>query len=266
MQPNIGGEAVCSAMVLARLGLRCLLDGNWLGDGEKGGWMRDTLRQRGVDISLLTVPAGYPGPVEVVISDHRSRTVFGQYMDLLFTERQWNVPRKEDLARAGLASIDPFFGEESRLAVRHAAELDIPYVMIDCGPDDELARSPLALIVSGEYRQREHPDVGMEELFERYHAQVPGLIVFTAGGDPILYARRGEPVRSFQPRPITPIDTAGAGDSFRSGIIYGLLQGWDDERTVRYASALAALVCLSSPGVMNGPTHEQVLEFMDSKE
>jgi len=33
-----------------------------------------------------------------------------------------------------------------------------------------------------------------------------------------------------------------------------------------FGCALAALACLSLPGVMSGPTHEQVLAFMDSKE
>ena len=69
-------------------------------------------------------------------------------------------------------------------------------------------------------------------------------------------------MRTFKPYPIKPVDTAGAGDSFRAGVVYGLFQGWEDERVIQYASALAGLVCLSSPGVMNGPTHEEVLNFI----
>ena len=262
VQPNIGGEAVGSAMVLARLGLRCLLDGNWLGDSENGRWLRETVRQRGVDVSLLTIPEGYPGPVEVVISDNNSRTIFGQYVDLLFTHRQWNIPRKEDVGRASLACIDPFFHAESRLCVQYAMELGIPYVMIDCKADDELARNPLAIIVSGEYRNREHPGKDMDELFTWYQNTVPGLVIFTAGGERVIYGRKGGPVQTYKPYPIQPVDTAGAGDSFRAGVVYGLLQGWEDEQIIRYSSALAGLVCLSSPGVMNGPTHQEVLDFI----
>jgi sugar/nucleoside kinase (ribokinase family) len=261
-QSNIGGEGVCSAMVLSRLGVNCLLDGNWLGDSDAGRWLLETVHQRGVDVSRLTVPPGYSGPVEVVVSDDRSRTVFGQYVELLYSGRQWNIPCKEDVARARMACIDPFFQEESRLAVRFAVELGIPYVMIDCGSQDELATSPVALIISGEYRNREHSGTNFDELFEQYHQRVPGLVIFTSGGERVLYGRRGQPARSFAPYPIKPVDTAGAGDSFRAGVVYGLLQGWDDDQIIRYSSALAGLVCLSSPGVMNSPTHTEVLEFI----
>jgi sugar/nucleoside kinase (ribokinase family) len=263
VRKNIGGEGVCSAMVLARLGARCLLDGNWVGDSDDGRWLLEFVRARGVDVSPLTVPPGYAGPVEIVISDEHSRTVFGQYVGLLFTERHWNIPRKEDLIRARMACIDPFFHEESRLAARYAMELGIPYVTIDCAADDELAKNPAALIISGEFRDRDFPGRDFDEMFAEYHAKVPGLVIFTAGGERVLYGRKGGPAREFRPYPITPLDTAGAGDSFRGGVIYGLLQGWDDERVVRYASALAGLVCLSSPGVLNSPTHEEILKFME---
>ena len=263
---NIGGEGVCSAMVLSRLGVSCQLDGNWVGDSDVGRWLLETVRRRGVDVSLLTIPPGYSGPVELVISDEHSRTVFGQYVDLLFSGRHWNTPSKEAVARARMACIDPFFQEESRLAVRHAVELGIPYVMIDCDSHDELATNPAALVISGEYRQREHSGADLHELFEQYLQNVPGLVIFTSGGNPVLYGRRGGTACSYKPYSITPLDTAGAGDSFRAGVVYGLLQGWEDEQIVRYSSALAGLVCLSSPGVMNSPTHAEVLEFMQQSE
>jgi len=47
--------------------------------------------------------------------------------------------------------------------------------------------------------------------------------------------------------------------------VYGLLAGWPDAEIVRYASALAAMVCLTYPGVLKSPTHEQVLAFIDKQ-
>jgi sugar/nucleoside kinase (ribokinase family) len=261
-QRNIGGEGVCSAMVLSRLGARCLLDGNWVGDSAEGRWLLETVRGRGVDVSPLSMPPGYAGPAEIVISDEHSRTVFGQYVHLLFSERQWNIPRREDVARARMVCIDPFFAEESRLVARYAMELGIPYVTIDCDYRDELASNPAALVISGEYRKRDYPEADFDELFELYHQNVPGLVIFTAGGERVLYGRRGQAAREFKPYPVKPLDTAGAGDSFRGGVVFGLLQGWEDEQVIRYASALAGLVCTTSPGVLNSPTNEEVLAFI----
>jgi ribokinase len=40
---------------------------------------------------------------------------------------------------------------------------------------------------------------------------------------------------------VDAVDTTGCGDVFHGGYIYGLLQGWPLERTVRFAAACAAL-------------------------
>jgi hypothetical protein len=41
-----------------------------------------------------------------------------------------------------------------------------------------------------------------------------------------------------------------------------MLQQWDDDQTIEYAAALAGLVCASFPGVLNSPTHAEVMQFM----
>jgi len=64
--------------------------------------------------------------------------------------------------------------------------------------------------------------------------------------------------------PLEVIDSAGAGDSFRAGVIYELLQQWGDEQTIQCAAAVAGLVCASFPGVLNSPTHAEVMQFIQS--
>jgi sugar/nucleoside kinase (ribokinase family) len=57
-------------------------------------------------------------------------------------------------------------------------------------------------------------------------------------------------------------DTTGAGDSFRAGIIYGMLNGQEDEELIRTGAAVAALVCERFPGVLNSPTEGELSEFL----
>ncbi len=258
-----GGEACNSSIVLSRLGVRnILLDGNWIGDTPEGAWLLDTLRGYGIDTSRLAVQPGYSGVREIVFSDEHSRTIFGNYMDLLFTTRKWNIPRREDVAQARIACIDPPFHAETELAARFAVELGIPYVTIDCPHTGALARNAATLIISGEFRDREYPGADVPALFAEYQQGAEGLVILTRGGDDLLYGRRGQPVKHFAPYRVQVIDSAGAGDSFRSGILYGMLRGWSDEETVRYASALAAMVCASFPGVLNSPTHDEVMDLI----
>lgn len=259
-----GGEALNSSIVLSRLGVTCKLDGTWIGDNADGQALLDILRGFDIDISRLHVEPGYVGVREIVFSDNETRSIFGNYVALFAPSApaRWNMPRREDVASAALACVDPFFGEASNLAAQHAIAENIPFVTIDCPATGLLAQKAAAVIISGEYRQRDCPGADLNELFRSYQETCQGMVIFTGGGEGGMYARSGEPVKRFPSYPVKVIDTAGAGDSFRSGIIYGLLQGWPDEQTVNYASALAALVCASFPGVLNSPTHEQVLELM----
>ena len=59
-----------------------------------------------------------------------------------------------------------------------------------------------------------------------------------------------------------PFDTAGAGDSFRAGVVYGLMMGRDVEEIIRFSSALAAIVCTRSPGVLDAPGYDEVTAFI----
>lgn len=68
--------------------------------------------------------------------------------------------------------------------------------------------------------------------------------------------------RELAPFRVNVVDSAGAGDAFRAGIIYGLLHEWTDAESVRFASAVGSLVCTTAPGCVHPPTLEQVLTLL----
>ncbi len=260
-----GGEALNSAIVLSRLGLRVQLDGNWLGNTAEGRRLLDTIHHYGINTSRLTLAEGYAGVQEIVFSDEHSRTIFGNYIDLLFTTRKWNIPLKDDIAQAKIVCVDPPFRSESALVGEFAAQLGIPFVSIDCPYDHALATDAAAVVISGEFRNREYPDWDLSALFTEYQQRARGLVIFTVGEKEVLYGRKGEECQKFRPYQVRVIDSAGAGDSFRAAIAYGLLNHWEDAQMVQYASAMAGLVCASFPGVLNSPTHAEVMAFIHSQ-
>jgi len=173
------------------------------------------------------------------------------------------VPDESDIRRAALISLDPYLKDESRRAAELCVRHQKPYVTIDCGYDDFMAQNAEAVIISHELREKAYRDRSMIDVFGQYQQECKGLIIFTFGSDELWYARRGQIIRKFQPYQITPIDTTGAGDSFRAGIIYGLLESWNDEATIDFASAVAACVCLTIPHALNAPGLEGILQFME---
>jgi sugar/nucleoside kinase (ribokinase family) len=158
--------------------------------------------------------------------------------------------------------VDPFFKDDSLLAARYASAFSIPYVTVDVKPDDPLACHAAVLIISGEFRRREYPEREMSLLLTEYTKRTDGVVIFTSGESDILYQEHGKGQKRIESFMISPVDTAGAGDSFRSGIIYGILSGWNMERSIRFASGLAAIVCASFPGVLNAPDCKKVIDFI----
>lgn len=61
------------------------------------------------------------------------------------------------------------------------------------------------------------------------------------------------------------VDTTGCGDSFCAGFIYGLLHGWDINRTAVFANAVASITA-TKKGAMEGIINkEEVMEFLKNR-
>jgi sugar/nucleoside kinase (ribokinase family) len=264
---NHSGEATGTALVLANLGVSVVLEGNWIGDVPECRRTLEFLRGRGIDCSGLAVKPGYAGVTEIVISDGHTRTVFGRYCDLLFTTPQWEPPNEARIAAARIASVDPAFGAATLAVAQAAGRAGIPLVSCDARHDAPLTAACAALVVSREMMLREYPAAAADReacarLFDAYLERCPGLVVFTAGTRPVWFGRGGAPRREVEPFRVEVVDSAGAGDSFRGGLIYGMLRGWNDEACVRFACAVAALICTTAPGCVHPPALGQLEAFL----
>jgi sugar/nucleoside kinase (ribokinase family) len=64
-------------------------------------------------------------------------------------------------------------------------------------------------------------------------------VIITCGGEGAVAVRRGKTFGCGAYR-MDVVDPSGAGDAFTSGVIRGILQGWELPQTLRYASAIGA--------------------------
>ncbi len=58
------------------------------------------------------------------------------------------------------------------------------------------------------------------------------------------------------------VDRLGGGDAFMAGVIHGLSQGWDGQKTVEFASAASAIKH-TIPGDINISSEEEILEVAE---
>ena len=257
---NVGGEAANSSIVLARLGLHVKLDGNWINPDDDAHFLQDVFNQNLIDISRISF-RNCRGPKEMLVVDSDSRTIFGTYAQLA-KEKSWNTPHEEDIQNAGVICLDPFFGEASLQVAQQAMRLNKPIVTVDCNFDDPIFLAADVTIISEEYLRDRYPQHSIPAITEKYKTYSSGIVIFTFGNKEIIYGSRDKQYKKFTPYQIEPVDTTGAGDSFRAGIVYGLLKNWSIGKSIDFASALAAIVCQSFPGVLNSPNYNEVISFM----
>ena len=72
----------------------------------------------------------------------------------------------------------------------------------------------------------------------------------------------GEEIHRMQPFEITVRSTLGAGDTFKAGCVYALLNGFSDMETVRFASACSAVAISRFPLPLNPPKKDEVNELL----
>jgi sugar/nucleoside kinase (ribokinase family) len=260
-----GGEAMNAAMVLSGLGLKTAIGGPHWGTDTRVVLQSYAERYR-IDVSAITTDLGYAGVRDVVLVAGGQRTVLGSF-GRYFRERpaRWGAPDPAAIESAQVVAIDPFFGESSEHAAELATRAGKPFITIDCAFDHPLRARAAATVVSKEYRAEHYPSVPDEELLGRYVSAGAGLAILTSGKEAILYARSGGRVQRILPYVVPAISTLGAGDTFRAGVVYGVLRGWPDGKCVRFAAGLAALVCTRFPIADNVPTLVEVEAFLNER-
>lgn len=256
-----GGETGNSALVLARYGLNVKLGGPFLGTKTQTGILQ-FYDKWGIDCTGLIYDPSFDGVEDMVLIDKNSRTVFGRFANYFNGIKRWGIPDRDAVKSSEIVSIDPFFREESEIAAGFCIDEGKPYVTIDCLPESELLKNAAAAVISAEFIKNNFPGEDTGTLFERYAANAAGLVIFTFGAREILFGRRGSQVRRFSPYKVEVKSTLGAGDTFRAGVVYGMLQHWADEKTVAFAAATAASVCTRFPMAFDPPSLDEVTGLM----
>lgn len=258
-----GGETGTAATVLSSLGVNVRMDGAWIGT-EVAPMLRAFYRGTRVDLSSLTFVEDDPGVMDYVVISGLTRSPMGRFQALFSSgKRWWNVPREEDILGCGAAGIDPFFGEESLRAAELCQKHGIPYVTIDCPHDSVLHRRAAVNVVSRECTARHYPGMEPEKVMERMQDEAEGLTVLTQGGEEMLFGRRGEEIRRMRPFSVNVQSTLGAGDTFKAGCVYGLLNGMGDEELVRFAAACSAVAITRFPLPLHPPRPEEVQKLVE---
>ncbi|QEG00388.1 Fructosamine kinase FrlD [Stieleria maiorica] len=242
-----------------------------VGDDELGRKAIESLKQRGVDTSVLQINQHGTGKVDVQLDDAGVASYqFAE--DSAWDHLQWN----DELSGVAAACDAVCFGtlgqrcEVARQTIRRFVEstpvsalriLDVnlraPY------DDDSIIRQSLALANVLKLNDDELPRLArldgltgsdvdvMRRLAERHQLRYVAL-TRGAGGAVLVSA---DAVSELPGIPTEVADTVGAGDAFTAAITLGLLAGQSIDIVNRNAIAVASYVCSQPGATMTFPDH-----------
>lgn len=259
-----GGETGTAATVLASLGVNVKIDGTHIGT-EVAPLLKEFYKDKTVDLSSLYFDSDYEGLMDYVVISGLVRSPMGVFGSLYEkgAKKRWSMPKEEDIANCKVGAIDPFFLEETQAAAELFVKHRKPFVTIDCRHDSYLHQHCAVNVVSKECTGCEqYKDKSVEEIYQLLTDTTDGLVIITRGEKEMLYGRKGQPMKKMKPFSVEVKSTLGAGDTFKAGCVYGLLNNMSDDKLVRFASACSAIAISRFPLPLNPPTLEEVEKLL----
>jgi sugar/nucleoside kinase (ribokinase family) len=104
------------------------------------------------------------------------------------------------------------------------------------------------------------PDSGVAAASLALHADTVAVKLGAGGA---VGAQRGSIVH-VPSVPVSVVDAVGAGDSFDAGFVYGCLNGWPLERSLRFGTICGSLSTEAAGGIDGQPTLEHAMRILGS--
>jgi sugar/nucleoside kinase (ribokinase family) len=242
-----GGQMTTAALGCARLGLRTRYIGVF-GDDEWSRRARAPLDAAGIEV-LAVVRAGAPGRIAVILVDaHGERTVFERRDPGLVLE-------PASVTAAAIASSRVLLADATQPeATLHAVAVARDAGTISVSDIDQVTPAAEAIlaqvdvaVVPGPFVTAWAGTTDLEAGLERLagHCRRAALVIATCGADGSVAWCRGQVL----PTPgvaVDVVDTTGAGDAFRAGLVAALVHLGPDAGLVdvlRFANVTGALNC-----------------------
>ncbi len=232
---HIGGEPVVMATI-----------------GDDGGDYRVRLGAFGIGTDgVRPVPGTYTAQA-FIINDLSDNQITAFHPGAMGYSHQNRVG---DVAGIGLGIVAPDGKEGMAAHVAQFAQAGIPFVF-DPGQGMPLFTGAelLAMIDKADYVAVN--DYESRLLAERTGVPLAGIaervraLIVTLGADGSVIHADGATYAIPAAKPAAVLDPTGCGDAYRAGLLYGIAQGWDWERTGGLASVLGALK-IASRGAQN---------------
>jgi sugar/nucleoside kinase (ribokinase family) len=266
---TVGSSSAIVACGAARLGLRVGFMGI-CGDDIFGRFMLGQMQARNVDVSPVIVRKDAQTGLSVILNRGTDRAILthsgliaaltaSDISDTLLQSARHLHVASYFLQTNLQPDLVNLFQRAQALGLTTSLDTNYDPSETWLGFDELLAVTNVflpnekeALSLSGE------SDVALAA--DRLRARVE-ILAIKLGAEGALGALQGEKVR-VPSIPVDVVDTVGAGDSFDAGFLYGYLNAWSLERSLRLACICGALSTQSAGGTEGQPTLNEAMQFL----
>ncbi len=275
-----GGNAATCAINVSKMGLKSAVLG-MIGDDGFGRFMASELEAKGVATEGLSVTTekGTSASLALISPDGERSFIHCPGANGVFREKDVNydvIAKTNIVFVTGGMLLPSFDGEDCALFLKKCKEMGKTTAYDVCwdskGRWMELVGPSMPYIdyFMPSYEEAVPLSGGLtevEDICDKFLTMGPKVIVLKVGKKG-CYIKTKEGVVLQVPtyNRIKAVDTTGAGDSFCSGFLAGLSQGWELEKCAKYANAVGTH-CVMAQGASTGiKSMEEILKFMDEEE
>lgn len=235
-----GGAAANTAVWLSALGVKVKLTGNAIGYDLHGQMILENFRKHpNIDLGLVEQREGVTTPFTRAIV-----TPDGERSFLIFWYPQApKIPlTKEMLAGAKFLPLDLYGGPERLAAAKLAYETGVSTAIGDVIWPDHAALPYTGIATnSAPYIRQTFPGMDVRQHARRLQSISKGIVVTTDGPSTVHAIDAHGNGFLIDPPKVDVMDATGAGDAFRSGLLFGLLRGFDLPHSLPWAVACGSL-------------------------
>ena len=244
---NAGGAAANAAIWLAHWGLPSRLVGHDLGRDRAGDTMRQLLSEHPrLDTRYIRSRQGVPTPrCQCLVTPDGERFFIAHWPEDL----PMTPATPEMLEGVAWLNLDMSGPKDARLQASHLGQAqNVPVLANDIyAVDDPILPQLDVLVMSAAVARVNRPDVTPLQLAKALQERGDCDLIVTDGAAPVAILPRAGDNARIQPAQIDPVDTTGAGDIFKAGLLYGLAHGMPLEEAARWGCA-AATAMSTLPG------------------
>lgn len=240
---GIGGEPVIMATI-----------------GDDGADYRARLAQFGIATDGVRHVPGTFTAQAFIINDLDDNQITAFHPGAMNFSHEVGVDDVDDIA---LGIVAPDGREGMRRHVEQLARKGIPF-LFDPGQAMPLFSGPELLAMIDQARYVAVNDYEGRLLSERTELPLAAIaerveaLIVTLGADGSVIHAKGATHAVPAVKPDAVVDPTGCGDAYRAGILYGIGQGWDWEKTGGLASVLGSLKIASRGGQNHTVSREAV--------